>query len=119
MVKVINIDSLKGSDDFFNSIGWNFLENKNYDEAIKYLKQGLVLHPQTLLIEGNLAHSYLFKNDYESAIKIYKQHLKETIANGFTWEDMIKQDFTFFKNNKFNTSLMDKVTTELKLKITR
>ena len=116
-VKILKPDTLTGSADFFNSAGWNFLENKNYDEAIKYLNRGLELHPKTLFIEGNLAHCYLFKNDYDAALKIYKAHLNETVNAGFTWKDMIQQDFVFFKNNKFDKNLMDKVFADLKLEI--
>ncbi len=114
-VKVLNPDTLKGSDEFFNTIGWSLLEHKNYNEAITYLKRGLALYPQSLLIEGNLAHCYLFNNDYDAAIKLYKAHLNEKVTDGFTWADMIKQDFTFFKGHDFDKKPMDKVLAELKL----
>ena len=115
--KILNPDTLKGSTDFFNTVGWNFLENKNYDEAIKYLKRGLDLYPNSLLMGGNLAHCYLFKNDYPAALKIYKAHLDETVRPGYTWTDMIKEDFVFFKNHQFHKSPMDKVFADLKLEI--
>lgn len=113
--KILNPQILKGNEEFFNSIGWNLLENKNYDEAIKYLRRGLELHPTSLLIEGNLAHCYLFKKDYQTALRIYKSHLEERVNAQFTWIDMIKQDFVFFKNNKFDKELMDKAFADLKL----
>jgi len=116
-VKVFNPDTLKGSADLFNAVGWNLLENKNYDEAIKYLKRGLTLYPGNLFIEGNLAHCYLFKNEYAAALKIYKAHPGENIAPGATWADMIGLDFTFFKRNGFNASLMDRVFADLKMEI--
>jgi predicted Zn-dependent protease len=37
------------------------LEQKKFDEAIRHLKRGLELYPDALLIQGNLAHGYLFK----------------------------------------------------------
>ena len=114
-MKVLNPDTLTGKANFFNNIGWNLLGNKNYLEAIKYLKRGLVLHPNSLLMEGNLAHCFLFGNDYESAIKIYRQHLKESINEVYTWKKMIKEDFAFFKNSNFDAVQMDRVITDLKL----
>ena len=66
--------------------------------------------------EGNLAHGLLFSNKYDEAIKIYRQHLTKSIEGAFTWENMIKQDFDFFKMNKFDTRLMDRVIADLKLK---
>ena len=116
MVKVKDVQTLTGRSELFNSIGWNLIEHKLYDEAIKYLNRGLALYPNNLIMEGNLAHALLFKNKYDEAIKIYKQHLTKTIEGEFTWENMIKQDFDFFRMNKFDSKLMDKVKANLKLK---
>jgi polyisoprenoid-binding protein YceI len=116
VAKILNPDTLKGDADVFNSTAWDFLEVKNYDEAVKFLKRGLDLHPNALTIEINLAHYYLFKNDYASALKIYKAHLNESIGD-LKWTDMISNDFVFFKNNQFDKGQMDKVFADLKLEI--
>ncbi len=108
-------DTLTGNEDMFNSAGWHYLETKNYKQAELFLKRGLTLHPKSLLIEGNLAHAYLFQNDYDSAIKIYLAHLNESINHDYKWKDMIKDDFSFFKKNGVDESLMNKVLKELKL----
>ena len=75
------------------------------------------LNPNSLMIEMNLAHSYLFQNDYTAALKIYKAHLKENVTADIKWTEMIKSDFVFFNNNKFDKSLMDKIIADLKLEI--
>lgn len=116
MVKVQDVTSLTGDAGLFNVIGWNLIEHKEFDQAILYLKRGLELYPNDLLMEGNLAHAFLFKNKYDEAIKIYRQHLTKTINAGFTWENMIKQDFDFFRMNKFDNKLMERVKADLKLK---
>jgi CubicO group peptidase (beta-lactamase class C family) len=117
LVKVLNPAKLAGNEDFFGTAGWTFLENKNYDEAIKYLKRGMDLYPNSLMMEMNLAHCYLFKNDYADALKTYKAHLNEIVTADIKWQDMIKSDFVFFKNNKFDKRLMDKIFADLKLEI--
>ena len=114
-VKITNPAALNGSEEFFNTAGWTYLENKDYDEAIRYLKRGLELHPDALMIEGNLAHCYLFKNDLTAAMRIYKAHLDVVFRKGYTWKDMILQDFDHFKNNSFDKGLMDKVMHDLQL----
>ena len=114
--RVFNIDTLQGSEEFFNSLGWSFLENEKFDEALQYLKRGLELYPPSLLIEGNLAHGYLFKGNYQTALAIYKMHIDESINPGFTWIDMINQDFIFFKNNGFDKKLMERVYTDMNVK---
>ena len=65
----------------------------------------------------NLAHCYLFKNEYDKAIKLYSEHLNKEIAPNFSIKETIKQDFVFFKKIGFDTSLMKKVFTELKLEM--
>jgi CubicO group peptidase (beta-lactamase class C family) len=114
--KVIDPATLSGSEDFFNTIGWYLLGCKRYNEAAQYLKRGLQLYPSSLVIEGNLAHAYLFKNDYAAAIKIYKSHIGKKIDENFMWNDMIAQDFLFFKRKNFDKKLMDKILSDLKLK---
>ena len=114
--RIVNVDTLEGNEEFFNSLGWNFLENKKFDEALRYLKRGLELYPHSLLIEGNLAHGYLFKGEYQRALDIYKAHLGERVNPDFTWEEMINADFDFFKNNGFDKALMERVYKELGIK---
>lgn len=116
-IKVLDPATLTGKEDFFNLAGWTFLENKHYHEALTYLKRGMDLHPHSLMIEMNLAHAYLFKNEYVAALQIYKAHLKETVTADITWPDMIKSDFAFFKKNQFDKRMMDKMLADLKLEI--
>lgn len=115
--KVFNPDTLNGDIEMFNSIGWSLLEYQEFETAIQYLKRGLQLYPSSLLIEGNLAHGYLFSGDYKAALDIYVAHLGEAVDEQMTWEDMIGNDFVFFKQNQFNQKPMDKVFVALKLDI--
>jgi len=114
-LKLEKQDSLKGSEQFFNDIGWHLLENKLFTSATNFLKRGLELHPKSLGIEMNLAHGYLFANNYDKAIGIYKTHMGEKINKEYTWKKMLQEDFVFFKNNGLDKTLMDKVFAELKL----
>ncbi len=116
-IKVLNPDTLTGNADLFNLIGWNLIENKNYLEAIKYLKRGLQLYPTNLAIEENLAHCYLLKNEYNTAIAIYKKNLLKMIDLNNSWAMMVYQDFEFFKTQKFPMKEIDKAAAELNLKL--
>ena len=116
-VKILNVDTLKGNEQFFNDIGWSFLENKNFTDAEKYLKRGLELYPKSFAIKINLAHSYLFSNNYDKAMAIYKTNMNEQITKDISWKKMMQEDFMFFKNNKLDKTLMDKVVAELKLEM--
>jgi CubicO group peptidase (beta-lactamase class C family) len=117
-IKVTNIDTLNTADGEMVWAGWHYLENRQYDEAIKYLKRGLTVRPDDQLALENLAHCYLFKNEYEEAIKLYKKYLSKNTGSDLAQDkEMIKQDFVLFKNNGFDKSLMDKVFAELKIEI--
>ncbi|MBL7827825.1 MAG: serine hydrolase [Saprospiraceae bacterium] len=113
--KIVKPDTIVADEQFFNFAGWHFLEQKKFEKAIRYLKRGLELYPDALLIQGNLAHGYLFNNDYEAASTIYKKHIGEEIVQGFAWTDMIRQDFMHFKKLGFDPEWMDKMLNELKL----
>lgn len=110
--KVTNVDTLQGSEEFFSNVGWNLLENRNYDAAVSYFKRGLALYPNGLFLQCNLAHAHLFRNEYDSAIRLYKAHLGEKLTDNLTWDEMLRNDFEFFNNLGFDRKLMDRVLAE-------
>jgi len=115
LAKILNPAAMTGDEFFFSTIGWAFLENKNYAEAHQYLKRGLDLYPKSLMLELNLAHSCLFNKEYAAALEIYKSHMGETVAEDIKWQGMIKSDFVLFKHNRFDQRPMDKILRDLKL----
>ena len=66
------------------------------------MKRGAQIYPNDLHMLINLANIYLFNNDYESAITIYKAHLKETIDPGNSWENQMQDDYAWFKENNYD-----------------
>ncbi|RYX99697.1 tetratricopeptide repeat protein, partial [bacterium] len=58
-----------------NSLGWHLLETKEFDKAIAYLNRGKELEPNNTSLAINLAHSYLFHNEYDKAIQLYLENL--------------------------------------------
>ena len=114
-IRLSNLDTLKGTEDFFNTVSWHLIESKEFDEALKYLKRAFDFYPNSLSLRGNEAHTYLLSGNYEKAIAIYKAHMNKMIWDGLTWEKMIQNDLTLFKINGFDTKLMDKVFAELKI----
>ena len=115
-IKITRPDTLSISKFDLNNIAWHLLENKMPKEARPYLERALQQNPGDLLSLGNLAHSYLFDNNYKEAIAIYNAHVADKVDENFTWKDMVKQDFAFFKGKGYDTKDMDKVLTELGIK---
>lgn len=116
-VRVENADTLSLPGYQLNTMGWYLLENKQYDKAISFLNRGIKLMPDDPIATGNLGHCYLFKGDFNKAIKLYQDFLFRAVGPYENVKDMIAQDFVFFKNNGFDTGLMDRAFAELKLVI--
>ncbi|MFA6152374.1 MAG: serine hydrolase [Chitinophagaceae bacterium] len=116
-VKILNPDTVKLNNSLFADIGWYFLENKNYHDAISYYRRGVQLYPEDLNLVMNLAHAYVLNNDYKSAVTIYKAHQEDSIRKGFSWENQMQSDLMYFKEHNYKTTLFDKIFSELKINI--
>ncbi len=114
-VKILNPDTLHLAVYEFANIGWHLMEIKQYNESIAYFKRAIELYPEDLNSKLNLAHVYLFKNDFKSAIAIYKAHAGQLIRPEFTWEDGLKSDYMYFKEHSYNVKDFDQVFLELKI----
>jgi predicted Zn-dependent protease len=107
--RILNPDTLHLDKDQLNAIGWHLLENKRPADALPYLEHALQSAPGDLILLGNLAHAYLFTDQYSKAVEIYRAHLAETVTKDMSWQDMIRQDFTFFKRAGMDAARMDRV----------
>jgi CubicO group peptidase (beta-lactamase class C family) len=114
-VKITNADTIHTSIDEIIMFGSHLLENREIDKAINFLNRGLALEPNNIVVSVNLAHSYLFSNEYDKAIKLYSENISKNIAEGYSVKDDIKQSFISFKKKGFDSALMDKVMAELKI----
>jgi tetratricopeptide (TPR) repeat protein len=81
----------------YNEIGLNYLLTKQYGKAIKFLKEGEKLDGTELLVKLNLAHAYLFNNEYRYAKTIYKDYQSQNLTSNLSWNQKIKQDFILFQ----------------------
>ena len=54
----------------YGTIGWAYLETKNYKEAKEWLSRGVQLYTTDLVLLGNLRHIELFTGDYGKAMKV-------------------------------------------------
>lgn len=114
-IKVARLDTIKPQVGVLNAFGWHLIETKRFDEAILYLNRGLELEPNDIRAINNLAHCYLFKNEFDKAIKMYKVFIDKGINAHASQMNIIKDDFAFFLKNGFEKFLITKATTELKL----
>lgn len=113
--KVMNPDTVTLPNQTFGEIGWYFIETKQFKDALRYYRRAVELYPEDLNMHINSAHMYLFTNEYAKAFDIYKAHLNDSVRPGLSWIDLLRGDYTFFKENKYDMTMLDKVFTELQL----
>ena len=111
--KIANLDTLQVENRIFGEIGWYYFGNKQYKASLATFKRGAQLYPEDLNMLINVAHLYLFNNDYPNAIAIYKAHLNDMVKPDRSWVEVLKDDYAYFKNNKDDVTLFDKVFKEL------
>lgn len=81
----------------YNSLGYAYIMTKQYGKAIKFLKEGERLDDSELGIQMNLAHAYLFNNDFKLAKEIHKKYQNQNVTNNLSWIQKVKIDFDAFK----------------------
>jgi CubicO group peptidase (beta-lactamase class C family) len=113
--KVLSIDSLRTVEGQINNFGWHLLENKRFDEAIAFFNKGIALEPNDVNARGNLAHCYLFKNEFDKAMQLYQAYLAQKPNEESSLKAVIKGDFDFFRKNGFDGTLIDKASMALHL----
>jgi CubicO group peptidase (beta-lactamase class C family) len=113
--KVGNLDTVQVANPILMGIGWYYFEIKNYAASLATFKRAMQLYPDDLNMQMNAAHLYLFNGDYASAISIHKARKNDMIRPGFSWVDSLKEDYAYFKNNKNDVKIFDRIFEELKI----
>jgi CubicO group peptidase (beta-lactamase class C family) len=112
--KITSLDTLKPRPGQSGVLGRHLLVTKKYDKAIAFLSKGLTIEPSDSSLVKNLAHSYLFKSDFDKAIGLYREYLK----SGKTDNELsksLKDDFEYFRNAGFDSSSIKKASEILSL----
>ena len=102
----------KASD--FNLLGYSYLMTKQYSKAIKSLKDGERMDESDLLLQMNLAHSYMLNNNFKMAKAIHKKYQFQNVTASLSWTQKVKQDFDTFQKAGLPTEDFDRVLRLLK-----
>ncbi|WP_291097352.1 MULTISPECIES: tetratricopeptide repeat protein [unclassified Flavobacterium] len=103
------INDGKANVEDYNTIGNSYIMTKQYGKAIKFLKEGEKLDNSELLVKLNLAHAYLFNNDFKSAKSIYKKYQSQNVTDNLSWIQKVKFDFGVFKKAGLPNDDFDRV----------
>lgn len=106
---LVVINETKATAADYNGIGSAYLLTKQYDKAIKFLKEGEKLDDSELLIKLNLAHAYLLNNNYKMAKPIYKKYQSQNVTDSLGWTQKVKLDFEVFQKAGIQSDDFDRV----------
>ena len=98
-----------------NSLAWDCLLRQNFTKALHILEQGIPLinmNDETYAyLQTNLAHAYLFNDQFEKAHKIYFENTNLKVNNK-SWGSVIINDFEIFKEKGITSVDMEKIYKE-------
>lgn len=93
----------------YNSLGMFYLYSKQYEKALKALKEGEKLDSAELLIQLNLAHAYLFSGDLSAAKELHKKYRSQNVTAMMSWASKTREDFNEFKNAGLPSDDFDRI----------
>jgi tetratricopeptide (TPR) repeat protein len=106
--KAIELDPKNG--DYYLSLGWYELFNRKPSEAITASLKALKLSPDdAVVIKTNLAHGYLFNNQFEKAKAIYLENKDAKLHDERAFSQAVLDDFKEFQEAGITHPDMEKI----------
>ena len=95
--KAIELDPANG--DYYTEVGWYQLFNRKPRASIAASLKALELSPNdSVLIKGNLAHAFLFDNQFDKAKALYLENRDAKIDDERTFKQAVLDDFKEFRD---------------------
>ncbi len=95
--KAIELDPANG--DYYTEVGWYQLFNRKPRASIAASLKALELSPDNaVLIKGNLAHAFLFDNQFDKAKALYLENRDAKIDDERTSKQAVLDDFKEFRD---------------------
>jgi tetratricopeptide (TPR) repeat protein len=95
---------------YYSNLGWCELFNRKPRESITASLKALKLSPDDpVMIKGNLAHAYLFNNQFEKAKAIYLENKDAKLRDGRTFSQVVLDDFKEFQEAGITHPDMEKI----------
>ena len=109
MQKAIELDPTNG--EYYSDLGWYQLFNRKPRESIAASLKALELSPDdAVLIKGNLAHGYLFDNQFDKAKAIYLENKDAKLGDDErTFSQAVLDDFKELQDAGITHPDMDKI----------
>jgi len=93
----------------YNALGQYYLYSKQFDKALKALKDGESKDESELLIQLNMAHVYLLKGDYKKAKEIHKKYKGQNVTTTLSWKAKTQFDIEDLRKAGFVNDDFDRI----------
>lgn len=93
----------------YNALGQYYLYSKQFDKALKALKDGESRDESELLIQLNMAHVYLLKDDYKKAKEIHKKYKGQNVTTTLSWKAKTQFDIEDLRKAGFVNDDFDRI----------
>ncbi|KQS53463.1 hypothetical protein ASG38_01645 [Flavobacterium sp. Leaf359] len=93
----------------YNALGQYYLYSRQFDKALKALKEGESKDESELLIQLNMAHVYLLKGDYKKAKEIHKKYRGQNVTPTLSWKARAQFDFDDLRKAGFVSDDFDRI----------
>ncbi|TPD71360.1 hypothetical protein FJA49_04490 [Flavobacterium microcysteis] len=93
----------------YNALGQYYLYSRQFDKALKALKDGESRDESELLIQLNMAHVYLLKGDYKKAKEIHKKYKGQNVTTTLSWKAKTQFDIEDLRKAGFVNDDFDRI----------
>ncbi|MFC4816671.1 MULTISPECIES: tetratricopeptide repeat protein [unclassified Flavobacterium] len=81
----------------YNSLAELYMKSKQFEKALKTLKNAENIDPSELKVQMNLAHVYMFMDNVSASKEIHKKYRNQNVSAKQTWKNKAINDLDGFK----------------------
>lgn len=81
----------------YNQLGYAYMCSRQYSRAIKAFRDGEKLDSSELLLQMNLAHTYVLNDEFSKAKDIHKKYRGQNVTASQSWENKALSDIENLK----------------------
>ena len=93
----------------YNSLAELYVKSKQFEKALKTLKNAQNLDPSELKVQMNLAHVYMFMDNVGASKEIHKKYMNQNVSAKQTWKNKAINDLDGFKKTDLPQDNISKI----------
>jgi tetratricopeptide (TPR) repeat protein len=93
----------------YNSLAELYMKSKQFEKALKTLKNAENLDPSELKVQMNLAHVYMFMDNVSTSKEIHKKYMNQNVSAKQTWKNKAINDLDGFKKTDLPQDNISKI----------